>query len=188
MKIIVGLGNYGDKYKNTRHNVGFDFIDLLSEKYNIKTDNKKFKALSGIGYINGQKVLLLKPLTYMNLSGESVIEALNFFKIDISDLYIVFDDISLNPGQIRIRKKGSAGGHNGIKSIISKIGNTDFPRIKIGVGDKPEYMDLADHVLGHFSKEDRSLIDSALNNSINAIELMINDDIEKAMNLFNKKI
>ena len=155
MYIIAGLGNPGSKYAHTRHNAGFESIERLADKYRIDISTKKFQALCGSGIIDGQKVLLLKPQTYMNLSGESIRAACDFFKIDPEEeLIVLYDDISLEPGQLRIRKKGSAGGHNGMKSIIQHLGTQVFKRVKIGVGEKPAGYDLADYVLGHFSKED----------------------------------
>ena len=160
MFVIVGLGNPTAQYEGTRHNAGFDVIDVLAEKYNISVDARKCRAFCGKGVIAGQKVLLVKPQTYMNLSGESVGGIVNYYKIDPeSDLLVIYDDISLDVGQLRIRKKGSAGGHNGIKSIIAHLGTTVFPRIKVGVGEKPKNYDLADYVLGHFSKQERELME-----------------------------
>ena len=160
MFIIAGLGNPTLQYEGTRHNVGFDVIDMLADRYNISVDGRKGRALIGKGMIGGQKVLLVKPQTYMNLSGESLRELVNYYKIDEEhELLVIYDDISLDVGQLRIRKKGSAGGHNGIKNIIANLGTDVFPRIKIGVGEKPKKYDLADYVLGHFSKEDRELME-----------------------------
>lgn len=188
MFVIVGLGNPDKKYEHTRHNIGFDVIDALADKYNIDIREKKHKALCGTGVIEGVKVLLVKPLTYMNLSGESVGEVMNFYKLDPEDdLLVIFDDISLEPGNIRIRKKGSAGGHNGIKSIIAHTGTTVFKRIKVGVGEKPKDWDLADHVLGRFSNEDREKVEEAIADSISAAVLIMQDDIDLAMNKFNAK-
>ena len=154
MYLIAGLGNPDKKYNQTRHNIGFDTIDAIAEEYQIAVNEVKHKAVCGSGIIAGQKVLLLKPLTYMNNSGEAVGAALHYYKLDAaSQLLVIYDDISLKPGSIRIRQKGSAGGHNGIKSILAHIGTQEFARIKIGVGAKPEGWDLADYVLGHFSKE-----------------------------------
>ena len=159
MYIIAGLGNPDARYQNTRHNAGFDAIDVIVEKNHIPLDTIKYNALSGSGFIGGQKVLLVKPLTYMNLSGEAIIEFVRFFKIDPEDeLLVIYDDISLEPGKLRLRRKGSAGGHNGIKNIIAHLGTEKFKRIKIGVGSKPEGWDLKDFVLGHFSKEDQALL------------------------------
>lgn len=186
MYIIAGLGNPTMKYDKTRHNVGFDAIDAIAEKYGIRVDNAKFKSLCGSGMIEGEKVLLMKPQTYMNVSGEAVIEAVDYFKIDAEDeLIILYDDISLTPGRLRIRKKGSAGGHNGIKSIIQYIQTEKFKRVKIGVGEKPAGWDLADHVLGRFSKEDRVLVDESIKNAVEATALIVQDETDKAANLYN---
>lgn len=188
MYIIVGLGNPGKEYAHTRHNVGFDTIDELASKWNIDVSTKKHKALIGKGMIEGEKVILAKPQTYMNLSGESVRELLDFYKIDeTSELIIIYDDISLNPGQLRIRPKGSAGGHNGIKSIISHLGGQEFLRIKVGVGEKPKGYDLADYVLGHFSKEDKEVMEQAQKRAAQAAAMLVSGDIEAAMNEFNRK-
>ena len=189
MYIIVGLGNPGKQYENTRHNVGFQVIDKIAEKYNIAVDAKKGRAYVGKGIIEGQKVLLVKPQTYMNLSGESVGGIVNYYKIDPeSDLLVIYDDISLDVGQLRIRKKGSAGGHNGIKSIIAHLGTTVFPRIKVGVGEKPKNYDLADYVLGHFSKQERELMEEGYEHASDAVEQIVQGEIEAAMNVFNKKV
>lgn len=186
MYIIAGLGNPTSKYEKTRHNVGFDVIDLLSEKYNIKVNEKKQKALCGTGMIEGQKVLLVKPQTFMNLSGESIGALLNFYKVEPeTNLIVIYDDISLAPGRLRIRKKGSAGGHNGIKSIISHAGTQEFLRIKVGVGEKPQGWDLADYVLGRFSKDDRRLVEEAFEKACDAVALMVQEQTDRAMNLFN---
>ncbi len=188
MFVIVGLGNPGKKYENTRHNVGFMAIDALAEKYGISMSEKKHKAICGTGVIEGVKVLLVKPQTYMNLSGESVGEVMNFYKLDPEeDMMVIFDDISLAPGNIRIRKKGSAGGHNGIKSLIAHMGTQAFMRIKIGVGEKPSGWDLADYVLGHFSEDDTVKIKEIMPDVINATVLMAQGDVQKAMNDYNAK-
>lgn len=188
MFVIVGLGNPDKKYEKTRHNIGFDVIDALAEKYHISVTDKKHKALCGTGMIEGMKVLLVKPQTYMNNSGESVGEIMNFYKLDAEeDLLVIFDDISLQPGKIRIRKKGSAGGHNGIKSIIAHTGTQNFKRIKVGVGEKPQGWDLADHVLGHFSESDRKDVEFAIADAVKAAGLIVMDDIDQAMNEYNKK-
>ena len=188
MYIIAGLGNPGGKYSHTRHNVGFDTIDKLAEKYQIRIDTRKFKGEYGLGYIEGQKVLLLKPLTYMNLSGECIQEVLSYFKADPEEeLIVLFDDISLNPGLIRIRKKGSAGGHNGIKNIILHSGTQNFKRVKIGVGEKPKNWDLADYVLSVFPKADRELVEEAMEHAVDAVEMMLRDETDAAMNRYNRK-
>jgi len=188
MYIITGLGNPGSKYAHTRHNVGFDAIDKLAEKYQIRIDTKKFKGEYGMGYIEGQKVILLKPQTYMNLSGECLQEMISYFKIDPEEeLIVLFDDISLNPGLIRIRKKGSAGGHNGIKNIILHCGTQNFKRVKIGVGEKPKNWDLADYVLSLFPDEDRTLVEEAIEHTADAVKMMLMDEVEAAMNKYNRK-
>ena len=188
MFLIAGLGNPDKRYEKTRHNIGFDTVDAIAEKYNINIKDKKHKALCGSGVINGVKVILAKPQTYMNLSGESIAEIVNFYKLDPeSEMLVIFDDISLAPGNIRVRKKGSAGGHNGIKSIIAETGTQNFMRIKVGVGEKPQGWDLADHVLGRFSEEDRALVEAAIKDAEEAAVLMIQGDVDKAMNDFNAK-
>ena len=169
MYIIAGLGNPTREYEKTRHNVGFDTIDVLADKLNTSVDEKKFKGLYGKGIIAGEKVILLKPQTFMNLSGESVREAADFYKVDPEHIIVIYDDISLDVGQLRIRKKGSAGGHNGIKNIIAHLGTQEFPRIKVGVGDKPPRMDLADYVLSRFSKEDREKMEQAFKDAAEAV-------------------
>lgn len=188
MFVIVGLGNPGKKYENTRHNAGFIMIDALADKYGISVKEKKHKALCGTGVIEGVKVLLVKPETYMNLSGESVGEIMNFYKLDPEEeMLVIYDDISLAPGNIRIRKKGSAGGHNGIKSLIAHLGTQNFMRIKVGVGEKPKDWDLADYVLGHFSEEDMKELKDVTGSVIQAAVLMMQRDADKAMNDFNAK-
>ena len=188
MYIIAGLGNPGKKYEHTRHNVGFDVMDVLAEKYNIRMDEKKYKAICGKGMIGSEKVVLVKPQTFMNLSGESIAEAVNFYKVDpASELLVIFDDISLAPGRIRIRKKGSAGGHNGMKSIISQIGTQNFYRIKVGVGAKPAGWDLADYVLGRFSTKEREEVDRAIEEAADAVEVILTEGIDAAMNKYNAK-
>lgn len=188
MFVIVGLGNPGKKYENTRHNAGFIAIDALADKYGINISEKKHKALCGSGVIEGNKVLLVKPQTFMNLSGESVRSVMDFYKIDPEeDMLVIYDDVSLAPGNIRIRKKGSAGGHNGIKSIIAHAGTQNFMRIKVGVGEKPSGWDLADYVLGHFSEEDHTKLKEIMPDVIQAATLMVQGDVDKAMNDFNAK-
>lgn len=188
MFVIVGLGNPEKKYEGTRHNIGFAVIDALADKYNISIKDKKHKALCGTGVIEGVKVMLVKPLTYMNLSGDSVADVMNFYKLDPEeDMLVVYDDISLAPGNIRVRKKGSAGGHNGIKSIIARCGTQNFMRVRVGVGEKPEGWDLADHVLGHFSDEGSRLVREAVDDAIGAIVMMSRGDVDQAMNNYNAK-
>lgn len=186
MFLIVGLGNPGKQYEHTRHNVGFDVIDAMAEKYNITIGEKKNKALCGKGVIAGKKVILAKPQTFMNLSGESVAELLRYYKLDPEeDMLVVFDDISLPPGRLRVRTKGSAGGHNGVKNIIAMCKTQEFKRIKVGVGEKPKGWDLVDHVLGHFSGEERAQVDDAAMRAIEAAELVLQDETDRAMNLYN---
>lgn len=185
MYIIAGLGNPSKEYERTRHNVGFDALDVLADKVGTTIEEKKFKGLYGRGIIGGEKVLLLKPQTFMNLSGESIRAATDFYKVEPDHIIVIYDDISLDVGQLRIRKKGSAGGHNGIKNIIAHLGTQEFPRIKVGVGDKPKKMDLADYVLSRFSKEDRALMEDAFKEAAQAVEVMITDGADAAMNRFN---
>ena len=188
MFVIVGLGNPGKKYEYTRHNAGFIAIDALADKYGISISEKKHKALCGSGVIEGNKVVLVKPQTFMNLSGESVRSIMDFYKIDPEeDMLVIYDDISLAPGNIRIRKKGSAGGHNGIKSIIAHAGTQNFMRVKVGVGEKPSGWDLADYVLGHFSDEDNVKLKEIMPDIIQAVTFMVQGDVDKAMNDFNAK-
>lgn len=186
MYIIVGLGNPGKEYNNTRHNIGFEAIDKLAEANSIAVMEKKHKAMIGKGYIEGQRVILAKPQTFMNLSGESVRELIDYYKIDEKEeLIVLYDDISLEPGRLRVRKKGSAGGHNGIKNIIAHLGHNEFQRIKIGVGEKPKGYDLVDYVLGHFSKEEQPVMKEALEKSTEAVACLLAEDVDTAMNRFN---
>lgn len=188
MYIIAGLGNPTTQYDHTRHNIGFDTITYLADRYHITLNTKKFQAICGTGVIEGQKVLLLKPQTYMNLSGNSIGEAVNFYKLDpATEVIVIYDDIALEPGYIRVRKKGSAGGHNGIKDIIAHLGTQEFQRIRVGVGEKPKDYDLAAYVLGHFAPEDRKKVEEAIAQAADAVELMVQDRADEAMNLYNKK-
>ena len=188
MIVIAGLGNPGKEYEHTRHNVGFDLIDVLAERYQIGVNESKFQGLYGKGIIEGEKAILVKPLTYMNLSGICIQEVLHYFKCDPkTDLIVISDDISLPEGMIRIRKKGSAGGHNGLKNIIAQVGTDEFARIRIGVGDKPKNGDLVNHVLGHFTKEARAQVEQGLENAADAIALAVRENMDAAMNQFNKK-
>jgi len=184
--LVVGLGNPGEKYARTRHNVGFMAVDYMSEKLGIKVNKAKFKALVGEYNMSGKKVLFMKPQTFMNLSGESVREAMDFYKLSPENTLIIYDDVSLNPGKMRVRLKGSAGGHNGIKSIIEHLGTNEFPRIKIGVGAKPnpEY-DLADWVLSTFEKKDMELVNSCIENTVECTELIVGGNTNKAMEKYN---
>lgn len=187
MYLIAGLGNPSRTYEGTRHNIGFTIIDVIGNKFGIDVTTKKHKALVGRGIIDGMRVILAKPQTYMNLSGESIREIADFYKIEPENIIIIYDDISLDVGQLRIRKKGSAGGHNGIKNIIAHLGTQEFPRIKVGIGNKPEGWDLADYVLSKYSKAEQEALEEASEGVIGAVKLMLMDDIEAAMNKYNAK-
>ena len=186
MFVIAGLGNPGGKYEKTRHNVGFQVLDRLAGKYNIEINKKRHHAFCGTGIMEGTKVLFVKPQTFMNLSGESIGEVVRFYGVDAkTELIVVYDDVSLAPGQIRIRKKGSAGGHNGVKSLIQHLGTQECMRIRIGVGEKPEGYDLADYVLGHFTSEEVKKIKESAVLANEAVRLIVWDETEAAMNRFN---
>ena len=186
--IVVGLGNPGSKYSNTRHNIGFETLDYIAKENNVSVTKAKFSALYGVWETEGVKVMLLKPQTFMNLSGESVRAVMDFYKIDPEEeLIVIYDDISLAPGQLRVRGKGSAGGHNGIKNIILHTGGQKFPRVRVGVGEKPKDYDLADYVLGHFSKEDQKLMDEAFKEAAAAAVTIMTEGLDAAMNQFNGK-
>ena len=188
MILIVGLGNPGSKYAGTRHNMGFDVIDYLIEKHGVPQGGVKFNAMYGKGMIAGEKVVLMKPLSFMNLSGGPVRDMLNYFKLDPErEMIVIYDDIDLEPGQLRIRVKGSAGGHNGIKDIIRQLGTDKFLRIKVGVGAKPKDWDLADHVLGRFADSDRILVDAAIKKAGGAVEKILSEGVDAAMNEYNRK-
>ena len=185
MYIIVGLGNPGQKYEGTRHNIGFSAITTLADEYNISVDSNKHKAYIGKGTIDGQKVILVKPVTYMNLSGESIRELVNYYKINPKEeLIVIYDDIHLDPGKLRIRAKGSAGGHNGIKSVIQLLETQEFIRVRIGVGGKLPGRDLAEHVLSRFPIEEEAIMRESLRNAAEACRIM-SEDINAAMNQFN---
>ena len=186
MKVIVGLGNPTDQYKGTRHNVGYMAIDRIAEANRINMNQHKFKAMVGSGFIGGSKVLLVKPLTYMNLSGESLRPIMDFYKLDLSDILVIYDDISLEPGMLRLRTKGSAGGHNGMKSIIKHLGGDTFPRIRVGIGgEKHPGQDLADYVLGHFKDDEKELLAESLDKAEKAAELFAQDEFAEAMNKYS---
>ncbi|MCI9104514.1 MAG: aminoacyl-tRNA hydrolase [Lachnospiraceae bacterium] len=187
MYIIAGLGNPTKEYDKTRHNVGFEVIDKLADRYDIDVSERKHRAFCGRGVIEGQKVLLVKPQTFMNLSGESLRSVLDYYKVLPEELIVIYDDISLSPGQLRIRLKGSAGGHNGIKNIIAHLGTQEFPRIKVGVGEKPPRMDLKDYVLSRFSKGEQELMDEAFQEAAQAVVMMLGEGADRAMNHFNTK-
>jgi PTH1 family peptidyl-tRNA hydrolase len=187
MYIIVGLGNPGRKYENTRHNAGFEVIDVLAEKFDIPVTEKKHKALIGKGQIEGQSVILVKPQTFMNLSGESVSDVLHFYKLDAEeDLIVISDDVSLEVGRLRVRSKGSAGGHNGLKNIIAHCGTEAFSRVRVGVG-KPTG-DMISYVLGHFPTEEQELLEKTYEKAAQAVVCIMTADVEQAMNLYNGKV
>ncbi len=189
MRIIVGLGNPTLKYSKTRHNVGFETIDVLSKKHKIKVKKNQFKALIGEGFINDEKVILVKPMTYMNNSGEAVKEIVDYYKVNPNeDLIVISDDLNLDVGVLRLRSKGSAGGHNGLKSIIKCVGTETFDRVRIGVGKVPANRDVITHVLSRFGKEDRKIVKESFIVSAQAIECVITDGMEKAMSKFNGPI
>ncbi|MCR3955692.1 MAG: aminoacyl-tRNA hydrolase [Gudongella sp.] len=185
MIVIAGLGNPGNKYSGTRHNVGFDVIDRLAQENNIRVNRLRFKALTGEGFIGTEKVLLLKPSTYMNNSGESIREVMEFYKLEPDKLLVIVDDIDIEFASIRLKKKGSAGSHNGLKSIIYHIQKDNFPRLKIGIGKKPPYYDLADFVLSKFTSDERKLVDQAILKASEAAQEFVRSGIDKAMNEFN---
>lgn len=188
MKLIVGLGNPGMQYATTRHNIGFEAIDTLARVNQISINRNKFKALIGEGSIGGEKVVLMKPQTYMNLSGEAVGACSSWYKIGTEDIIIIYDDVSLEVGQLRIRKTGSAGGHNGIKSIIAHLSTEKFPRVKVGVGERPAGWDLADYVLGRFSEDEMKELCPRLKDVAEAVETIIKKDVDTAMNSYNSKL
>ncbi len=187
MKLVAGLGNPGRDYTGTRHNIGFGVIARISDKYNIPLTGKEHKAICGKGMIGGEKVILAQPQTFMNLSGECVRSLMDYYKLESEDIIIAYDDIDLEVGQLRIRGKGSAGGHNGIKNIISHLGTNEFPRVKVGVGGKPEGGDLVRHVLGRFSRKDEKVIGEVLDVAVEAVETILSDGVEAAMNRYNAK-
>ena len=185
MVLIIGLGNPGSKYAGTRHNIGFSAVTALADAYGIDMKTKECKGVTGTGVIEGVKVKLVQPQTFMNLSGECVRALTDFYKVPLEDILVICDEISLPPGKIRIRPKGSAGGHNGMKSIIAQLGTNVFPRLRIGVGEKPEGWDLADHVLAHFPKEDEEAVRESLKKTVDAVRCILSDGIAEAMNRFN---
>lgn len=187
MYIIAGLGNPGKEYENTRHNAGFMVLDALADKLGADISEKKHKALCTKAVIGGQKVILMKPQTFMNSSGESLRAAADYYKVEPENVLVVYDDISLAPGQLRVRAKGSAGGHNGIKSIIAHLGTQEFPRVRVGVGEKPPRMDLADYVLGHFSQGEKKIMEEAAKEAADAVIEAVTEGIEHAMNDHNRK-
>lgn len=185
MRLIVGLGNPEEEYANTRHNMGFDVINKLAEQYNIEVIKTKFRGLCGSGSINGEKVVLLKPQTYMNVSGESINQYLAFYKIGPEDLIVIYDDIDTEPGKVRIRKQGSAGTHNGMKSVVSCVGTENFDRVRVGIG-LPEFKgDLMNYVIGKIKQEDRQELDKGIELAKQAVVEIINNGVDSAMNKFN---
>ena len=184
--IIVGLGNPGKKYEGTRHNAGFAALDHVAEKWGVRVTKAKFDALTGTGTAAGVKVLLMKPQTFMNLSGDAVRKAADFYKVPPDHVLVVLDDTALAVGKLRVRRGGSAGGHNGLKSIIQHLGTDQFPRLRVGVGEKPhpDY-DLADWVLGRFTGEDKKAIDAAVKRAADGVECILKDGLEQGMNRFN---
>ena len=186
MYIIAGLGNPEKKYEHTRHNTGFEVIDILSDKWDIKVADKKHKALCGSGIIDGDKIMLMKPQTYMNASGEAIADAVSFYKTDpSSELIVIYDDIDLPVGKLRIRSEGSAGGHNGMKDIIAHLGTEAFTRVRVGVGAKPADWDLVDWVLSRFSPEDEDIMKGSRTRAAESIEAILSHDAEYAMSRFN---
>jgi len=186
MKVIVGLGNPGKEYADTHHNVGFMVLDKLARKHGIEVIDLKHKALIGKGVIEGERVLLVKPQTYMNLSGESVRQVVDYFKVEPDDIIVIYDDIDLEPGSLRIRKNGSAGSHNGMKSVVKMLGITEFPRLRVGIGNKPEGWDLADYVLSRITPESDKELTEGINKAALAVECIIADGIDAAMNKYNE--
>ena len=187
MFLIVGLGNPERKYEGTRHNVGFEAIDVISKKYGIEVNQKEQKGLVGKGMINGYKVILVKPQTYMNLSGECVAPLADYYDVDPeTELVVISDDVSLSTGNIRVRKKGSAGGHNGLKNIIALLGSNVFPRIRVGVGECTDG-DMVSHVLGRYDAEDRERVDASMEKVLGAVELFLAGELDAAMNKYNVK-
>lgn len=187
MFLIVGLGNPGSKYDGTRHNAGFEVIDALSKEYNISVSHKEHKGLVGKGIIEGHKVMLVKPQTFMNLSGECVIELAEYYGIDVkTELLVISDDVTLSTGNIRVRKKGSAGGHNGLKDIIAWTDTNEFARVRVGVGECTDG-DMINHVLGRYSTEDRQRVDASLEKAIGAVKYFLDGNLDMAMNKYNAK-
>ena len=185
MYIIVGLGNPEPEYSNTRHNMGFDTINKIAKKYNIEFSKTKFKGIYGTGTIEGEKVILLKPQTFMNLSGKSIKEIIDFYKLNTNNLIIIYDDIDIEPGIIKLRKTGGPGTHNGMKSVIKEIGTEKFPRVRVGIG-KPEHKgDLINYVIGKISEENRIILDKSTDLARDAVIEIIKNGMDKAMNLFN---
>lgn len=185
MKLIVGLGNPGREYELTRHNIGFMVIDELAKRWNISLNEQKFKGVFGAGFVNGEKVVLLKPLTYMNLSGESIRPLMDYYKIDVEDFVVLYDDLDIPVGKLRLRMKGSAGGHNGVKSTIAHLGTQEFQRIRMGIDRPKNGMKVPDYVLGRFSAEEMPEVESAIQKSADACEEWLKKPFLQIMNTFN---
>lgn len=185
MFLIIGLGNPEKDYGNTRHNMGFNVINKIAQKYNIEINRTKFKALFGSGNINNEKVILLKPQTFMNLSGESVKEAIDFYKLDLENVLIIYDDIDLAPGKIRIKKNGGPGTHNGMRSIVQHLGTENFARLRVGIGKPEDNTDLVEYVIGYVSQEDKELLEDGVKLAVEAVDTIINENIDSAMNKYN---
>ena len=183
MYIIAGLGNPGKEFEKTRHNMGFNVIDYIAYRYNIDINKSKFKGQIGEGYIEGEKVILLKPQTFMNLSGESILEAVQFYKVDMDKLIVVYDDVSFPLGRLRVRPSGSDGGHNGMKSIIYLLGRDDFPRVRVGIG-APEF-DMVDYVIGKFKDDEKGIVDDMAKVASDAVVAIMTRDVTSAMNEYN---
>lgn len=186
MKLFIGLGNPGKQYDQTRHNIGFEVIDHLSNEWNIKLDQSKFKGIYGVGYVNGEKVFLLKPLTYMNLSGESIRPLMDYFNISIEDIVVIYDDLDLPVGKLRLREKGSAGGHNGIKSSIAHLGTQEFKRIRVGVGRPTNGLSISDYVLSRFTKEEQETMNLIVKKCGEACIDWLKDPFLQVMNRYNQ--
>lgn len=185
MKLIIGLGNPGKDYEKTRHNIGFEVVDVLAEQWGIALNQAKHKGLYGVGYVGGKKVILLKPMTYMNLSGESIRAVIDYFKINVEDIIILYDDLDLEVGRIRLRQKGSAGGHNGIKSSIAHLGTDQFNRIKIGIGRPQNGMSVTNHVLGRFQAEEWADLQPVIKKCADACTSFLNKPFLQVMNDYN---
>ena len=185
MKLIIGLGNPEKDYANTRHNMGFDVINLLAKKYNIEITKNKFKSLYGDGFIENEKVILLKPQTFMNLSGEAVIEIVNFYKISLDDIIVIYDDLDIEPGKIRVRKSGSPGSHNGIKSVTHYLKTNNFSRVRVGIGAPPEEMDIIEYVIGAINTEEKQLLEQGVEKAKDAVIEILKNNIDTAMNKYN---
>lgn len=187
MYLIVGLGNPESDYSKTRHNMGFNVINNLSKEFNIEVNKSKFKSLYGNGIVDGEKIILVKPQTFMNLSGEAVVEIMNFFKISFEELIVIYDDVDIEPGNIRIRKNGSPGTHNGMKSVTSLLGTDKFTRVRVGIGKPKEHIDMINHVIGHISEEEMKVLNEGVDTATKAVLEIVKNSVDSAMNKFNKK-